>query len=163
MIQKCQQYPDNYITGLRGRRWTWRREKLASSCVECRRERRKRSRRIERGVISQLTCKATPERTVSLANRYSRYFFLLVPSVFLRIPPSTLVFVTFACVLPFSSFSHRRSSRRAETYAETFARRQKGGEGKKKEKEKLRIERSKRRGGSKGSIIERRNQFDWLT
>lgn len=59
MIQKCQQYLDNYITGLRGRRnggrWTGtglglkkggtergagitRDEKLASSCAERRRD-----------------------------------------------------------------------------------------------------------------------------
>lgn len=140
MIQKCQQYPDNYITGLRGRRWTWRREKLASSCVECRRERRKRSRRIERGVISQLTCKATPERTVSLANRYSRYFFLLVPSVFLRIPPPTTLHLglCYFCMRPpfffvlASSFISTSRNVRGNVRAET-----KGWGGKKKRERKI--------------------------
>lgn len=43
------------------------------------------ARRIEHRVISQLTCKATPERTVPLANQRSR-FFLFVPCISLHPP-----------------------------------------------------------------------------
>lgn len=68
---------------------------MACSCVECWRKRRKeRSRRIEHRVISQLTCKATPEWTVSRKPVLASFPF--VPCISLRAhplkpPPSSLL------------------------------------------------------------------------